>query len=1772
MTEESSSVSLSQSPRRSSRSRRQSSSYYEDAKTKQEEEAERRKQQQKQKQKRDQEEEKAEEEAEEEEDENENEEVASDADADADADAAETSADEAEEEEEEEMEESDESEEDDEDDEDYGVKKPSPKKTKATTTPVKRNQNTKANSRAKSSKAKAKPSKAKKIQIQIRPKGISPNKRSSKRKSAASGSATATIKAIRSALATLANRALEEKETPANSLVAAILDNNTNNGNNSHSHSDIDVTTVEDVLEDASLPPTMHTAHLTKIARSIVALHNQDPNAAQIRLINLLFRSVGGTTDCNLPHDDEACDEIRLMQSQSQTTQLLEEMDEEEWGAAVTDVVDEMRHTAPECILFCSDPDGAVHLNLVENCGAGNVPSDDNDEDEDVDVKHVSLRDVPIAPSSLGVREYRNMFQEFWYILGHVAMMEGAMSGFTPTTMDDDDDSDDDDEDDSMDVDVGRKRKAKSKSTKKSKKKQKQNLTSGSSRFDTEIVRDILSRLNGLNSVGQPDIRAASTVAVLALSHAILDKTIHLNTKLGIVTRQFAAAIGSSQQSQVSVATAKTGKSGRSTITNAKAESLRHQVDLLKRTRTDLEEMVESLVIKAVFIHRYRDSNMFIRSTCIQALGEMAIRRSDLFLSDKYLKYFGWMMSDKAEIVRVMALQAINRPFEIVKAAELNGNGNGKESKIDLSVLENVLSKFLSRITDCVIDVHASVQECAMTLMLSMLRVGLLDDVDDDEMWDKVNILAFEEKTTAQVRRDALYFIMEQLEEFDEGNVEEGNMEKDGKAAKRGGKSKSKKKSTNERLVAQRLDAIASWAAHNLTDGNVQLEKIKIHLVDHLVHSLRAMPEHKSIVTNWPAMIRAISDEKLAMTTGGTTAGDRADIAKQRVLVQMLACAAKCEVESVTDTDFLQHDMDPDDAAILNQEAEMHGNETAGMGSGSGTRKGVKKNMATGLNHESLSVALLKALPSHLDKFRSDSLILESLACLPRYFIPSVFSLPERKTDFLALLKSLKEIYLLSTDENVLGHCARSIIYLSEGDHARSNEAKTAVQKVFTELRDRITTHLTLTQTEKGKDDSDTEKSNKKSRRKSPRHSQDFGGLSDDDNDDDLNLDSRKEDNEYALYLNLLRARVLSKLCDLSQYADTDENGATENLCNSIADGLTHRLDAAKASNELDDGDTHMSPPITTTGWKGKDLNLSLVTAGSIEEGLQLILSIISWKVLEIQEEKNLFVDNNTAMDEDGNEDDNDEVEDHVVLRLRSRTSSLLEKCFDQFLPNDGLQTSYSTIQKEWSHNVQEVACEIAVDLRTLFPKEWSNAVSPLLRALAITDDGRLIGGFVRYFRVKNMKPELSTKVNKKVEKANDLLLPFGRSVAFNWKLGNRREAGVLLSHITGSGAESTEVVTAVSRLLKKVQPVRLLEAQMASLRQSYEDWILNDPSDKRSDINDQDPSDEMMEKYELEERQHKEQFKTIIQQAACFSQSLGVRKLSDEETISPALLGFVREGLRFSFSNSDDLMLGSRLSFLSILVKYSNWIKKNSEHKKSIAEDLRDKEHELKMDDDFEEVHEDDFEALFEFREAIGLEPSAILSTDASTIGGDTNSIRTGTVATPRTHASGNMTPHTNASSGSAVTPNSTLTPYTHDYSKAVNNEDEESDTANDETRTMRTTPSRRTVRSSSSSVGSVKSMMSSVRSSLSPLHEDQDEEGSGEGIGSLATPAGKSTVGSEEYSGDEGSRQGSRSLATPAGKSTVGSEEYSGDEGSRQGSRSLATPAGKSTVGSEE
>ena len=55
-----------------------------------------------------------------------------------------------------------------------------------------------------------------------------------------------------------------------------------------------------------------------------------------------------------------------------------------------------------------------------------------------------------------------------------------------------------------------------------------------------------------------------------------------------------------------------------------------------------------------------------------------------------------------------------------------------------------------------------------MKLLVSLLRNAFLDEVEDEKMWNQINLLALASNTSAEVRKNALYFIMDQLEVFDD--------------------------------------------------------------------------------------------------------------------------------------------------------------------------------------------------------------------------------------------------------------------------------------------------------------------------------------------------------------------------------------------------------------------------------------------------------------------------------------------------------------------------------------------------------------------------------------------------------------------------------------------------------------------------------------------------------------------------------------------------------------------------------------------------------------------------------------------------------------------------------------------------------------------------------------------------------------------------------------------------------------------------------------------
>ena len=1278
-----------------------------------------------------------------------------------------------------------------------------------------------------------------------------------------------------------------------------------------------------------------YTPNLVSLAKKVISVHNDHPNKAHVALLNLLFRSVGGGPDSDLPlgpkkkktkkkggkkkkldtdsidtemsDDEEESDEE---EEEEEEEVIVDEIDTDEWATIVTDLVDDMRHMPANHILICADPLGAVHQ-------AHELTEREKKQKNDA---YVEKKGPGVA---VGVTEYRKIYQEFWYVLGHVALTDGGMAKTTSS-------NDFESQEEVVATDLTQ-----------------------IVRLDAQLAKNLIERITELSPVGQPDVRAAATLAALGIAHAVLDQSAILVRKLDVATRQYAAA-----KKNKSPGSAKKGGGG------AKAEALKVRMDSLKRTVEDLEEVVLSGVIQGLFVHRYRDSNEHIRALCQSSLSRLTLQRPDIFLNDKYLKYFGWMLHDKDSRVRHAALNGLLKPFQAVNdLAEGNVKAAGGEhlmtGKIDLGVMENVIAKFLSRIVDSVIDPAGECQEAAMSLMLVLLKGGFLDDVNDDNLWDQTNQRCLDKNVPAAVQRDALYFILEQLEAFDEGGEND-------------------KAAPNERKRAQQLDAIASYAAHTLTNGKVPIDKIRVDEVDILVRSLRDMPEHRGLVTDWGAMLRAIKDDNAAATAHQVTAGDKANVAKQRVLVRMLACAAREEVASVADDEFKIRDTDAD---------------TVEMDSSSNNRPKGKKAPSMGREHENLSIALLKSLPSLLIQFKGDLAIIPELASLPRFLIPTVFSLPQRKQDFMALIKNLGEIYLSSSDTKILDSCARSLVSLCNGDHARVAESKTQLRKVVVELRNRIVELVTSDDStiatsamSVGATESDftsvakSKRGRSAKKKKIPRGSpaSDKTSLTDDDTRGTADADA-----EYSIFLNIKRLKILSKKCDLSVFFD-DVN-QLEHLCNFVCEGLTSRLRSCKPV------DLRLNADEETTIHKLIDSPEVLGAIGkSVGEGLEFLLCVISWFVKSVQESEGLVVGDEDIIDAMDDDEEDGEVEDHVVIRLRDRLLSTLELCFAQYIPTshdqgDGESTmvQHSEEQLSFADFVQLAAGKVTSDLRVLFPKEYEDAASPILRSFVLKEDGRLIGAYVRFLASKEhlLRENDGAATNAERKLSQSLLFPMGRALAGNWEYGNRREAGVYLRHIGGSGQTASEIVASTSRVMKKIEPVRMLESQMASLRQSFENWV-DDTPELETDF----PSEEEMAIFEEEEKAHKEAFTQLEHRASQFSQMLGAFGKLKTPKLEGALKGFICEGVRFSFSNLDDqgedtLVLGSRLSFFLLLSKYATWAKKDKKGKAEIQEFIDSNEADMRNHEEFEEVHSDDLASLATFRQVMGLKALSVKS-----------------------------------------------------------------------------------------------------------------------------------------------------------------------------------------------
>lgn len=319
---------------------------------------------------------------------------------------------------------------------------------------------------------------------------------------------------------------------------------------------------------------------------------------------------------------------------------------------------------------------------------------------------------------------------------------------------------------------------------------------------------------------------------------------------------------------------------------------------------------------------------------------------------------------------------------------------------------------------------------------------------------------------------------------------------------------------------------------------------------------------------------------------------------------------------------------------------------------------------------------------------------LQHNAICSRCAVPSVFNLSSRKKDFQALLKKISGVFLGSVDSVVIQNCAQALASLAKGDHSRTKDAQSYLQKTVRNLQDRLIELLdskkALVQQEATEDDV-----------------------------------SCAETTENSILLCLRRLSALSKRLNVGNYLDLADvsdpeakDKAVEKLFTRVAEYVAKELASRQVPEDEDDGGETTESPVT---WKNGSKKIHNIVANSVSEAFTFLLCATAWLVNEVVGE----IDSS-----DKHEADKSKAT-HVV-RMRDHLVKLICACFELYLEPSS-RDSYSPEQIDFSIKVQKYGGRTSGDLRQLLPKSWASSSAPALANMALVEDSAMIGGFVRF-------------------------------------------------------------------------------------------------------------------------------------------------------------------------------------------------------------------------------------------------------------------------------------------------------------------------------------------------------------------------------------------------------------------------------------------------------
>ena len=436
------------------------------------------------------------------------------------------------------------------------------------------------------------------------------------------------------------------------------------------------------------------------------------------------------------------------------------------------------------------------------------------------------------------------------------------------------------------------------------------------------------------------------------------------------------------------------------------------------------ERMIADAFTK-IFTHRFRDVDAQVREQCMQSIGQWMCAHPLFFLSDVYLKYMGWSLSDKDPRVRRAVLAALRALYSA--------------STENLALMDTFNARFQPRIAEMLHDVDASVAVEAIGTLAALHAAGV---VPHGEMQPVAALLL---DADARVRAAAARVVPALLDADASAGASETE-EDEGIATSRA----KKKTPAADGEDAKTRDTLMSLVALVRRLGGSRARAAGA--VDAL------WDEFGDVMSDWGVALDAFLREEPARGVGGSKTGGKKP-------------GGKKAREREKDEDGVP----ADDAETAGARDPMDGDAAAGLANllacavrrARGERlvqpEGAPRpyTKAQRESHErareAFTQSAMRSLPAALRKWRSDEAVVAPLLETVRHLRLEHYSLRHKEKAFDELAGIVTEIFRAHSGRRTLDACAAALHHATtEGSESIRDMAGRRVESTFAESAEKL--------------------------------------------------------------------------------------------------------------------------------------------------------------------------------------------------------------------------------------------------------------------------------------------------------------------------------------------------------------------------------------------------------------------------------------------------------------------------------------------------------------------------------------------------------------------------------------------------------------------------------------------------------------------------------------------------------------------------------------------